>query len=182
MEKKTFSIQGPLLIEPDVFNDSRGFFLEFYSASKFRELGIEDAFVQDNHSLSRENGVLRGLHLQLPPYAQAKLVKVIHGAIWDVFVDLRKNYPTFGRWDAFKLAASSFSMIYIPKGFAHGFCTLERNTEMVYKCDQLYTPSHEVSLAWDDPDLNISWPIEKPILSNKDSREAISWCQFQSPF
>jgi len=158
------------LIEPDIFEDHRGFFMETYNEAKFAELGIRCRFVQDNHSLSVERGVLRGLHYQLPPRAQAKLVRVIRGEIYDVVVDLRRGSPTFGEWEGFVLSAENKRQLFVPRGFAHGFCTLAPNTEVIYKVDDFYAPELERGIAWNDPALGIDWPVDSPILSDKDRR------------
>lgn len=169
------------LIKPKVFSDNRGFFLESYSEKKFFELGLCARFVQDNHSYSSIKGVVRGLHFQAPPFTQTKLVRVTRGKVYDVTVDLRKISSTFGQWEAFELSAENFLMLYIPKGFAHGFCTLTDDTEFCYKNDNFYSPSHEGSIRWNDPTINISWPVENPILSEKDAK-AQFFGDFKSPF
>lgn len=156
------------MIKPSAFSDERGFFLESYSKKTFAEHGIEAEFVQDNHSMSVSKGVLRGLHFQNPPHAQAKLVRATKGSVFDVIVDLRKDSETFGKWQGFELSDKNFLMLFVPRGFAHGFCTLEDNTEFQYKCDNLYEPSAEGGIIWNDPDLKIAWPVEDPILSEKD--------------
>jgi dTDP-4-dehydrorhamnose 3,5-epimerase len=161
-------IDGLILIKPAVHNDSRGFFLESYSAPIFASAGIDCAFVQDNHSKSIAKGVLRGLHFQTPPCEQGKLVRVIRGSIFDAAADLRRGSPTFGQWRAFELSERNFDMLFIPKGFAHGFCTLEENTEIVYKVDSLYSRDNDSGIMWDDPDLSIKWPVSDPVLSDKD--------------
>ncbi len=169
------------LIEPQVFQDNRGFFLESYSELKFKELGITTTFRQDNHSMSLNKGVLRGLHFQLPTHTQTKLVRVTRGSVFDVAVDLRKDSPTFGKWEGFTLTADNFLMLYIPQGFAHGFCTLESNTEFMYKNDNFYAPDFEGAIRWDDPQLHIEWPIKNPVLSEKDAK-APYFKDFNSPF
>jgi len=184
MNFKKTKLKDVYLIKPKVFQDERGFFLENYSEKKFKEAGIKIKFVQDNYSMSVEKGVLRGLHFQKPPYAQTKLIRVTRGAVYDVVVDLRKNSKTFGKSESFKLTADNFLMLFIPRGFAHGFCTLEKNTEFTYKCDNFYNPELESGIIWNDADLNIKWPIKgKPILSRKDSRN-LSWKEFleSNPF
>lgn len=181
MEKLETSLKDAYIIKPKVFQDERGFFIETYSKKKLKELGIEDDFVQDNHSMSVTKGVLRGLHYQLPPHTQSKLVRVTKGAAYDVIVDLRKDSPTFGKWEGFELTANNFLMLYVPRGFAHGFVTLENETEFQYKCDEFYEPSSEGAIIWNDPDLKIYWPIENPILSKKDS-EAQLFKDFNSLF
>ena len=178
MNFKETNLKGVYLIKPKVFQDERGFFLENYSEKKFKEAGIDVKFVQDNRSMSVEKGVLRGLHFQKPPYTQAKLVSVTKGAVYDVVIDLQKDSETFGKWEGFELTADNFLMLFIPRGFAHGFCTLEKNTEFTYKCDNFYNPESESGIIWSDKDLNIKWPLEKePILSDKD-KENISWKKF----
>jgi dTDP-4-dehydrorhamnose 3,5-epimerase len=169
------------VIKPKVFNDSRGFFLESYSAREFADHGIFCAFVQDNHSLSKEAGVLRGLHFQLPPREQAKLIRAIRGSIFDVIVDLRRGSPTYRKWQGFTLSADNFLMLYVPRGFAHGFCTLERDAEIVYKVDNYYSADHDSGVAWNDPDLAVDWPVKNPILSNKD-RTLKPLAAFDTPF
>jgi dTDP-4-dehydrorhamnose 3,5-epimerase len=158
------------LIEPKVFGDHRGFFMESYNDKVFKELGFNYEFVQDNHSLSVEVGTLRGLHYQLEPYAQTKLVRVIRGAIYDVIVDIRKGSPTYGEWQGFILSEGNKRQLLVPKGFAHGFCTIVPNTEVLYKVDNYYSPEHDRGICWNDPDLNIDWPTNSPILSEKDSK------------
>ena len=169
-------IKNLLLIEPKIFEDSRGFFMESYNYNTFKELGIENIFVQDNHSKSLK-GVLRGLHFQKDEYAQTKLVYVLRGAVLDVTVDLRKNSETFGKYEAVELNEKNKKMLFIPKGFAHGFLTLEDDTEFVYKCDNFYNPKSEVGLIWNDLDLNIDWNLKKYnmkeeelIISEKDKK------------
>ena len=162
--------------------DNRGFFAETYSRRKFCEIGIFDEFVQDNHSLSREVGTLRGLHFQSPPYAQAKLVRCGRGAIFDVAVDLRRGSPTYGEWEGYELTSENGDQLYIPLGFAHGFVTLEPNSEIVYKCSDYYAPDTEGALLWNDPVIGIDWPIEAfPILSVKDAAAPLL-SDFESPF
>ncbi len=181
MEVKETTLKGAYLIMPKVFQDERGFFTETYSKKKLEELGIVADFVQDNRSMSVKKGVLRGLHYQLPPETQTKLVSVTKGSVYDVIVDLRKDSPTFGKWEGFELTAENFLMLFVPRGFAHGFCTLEDNTEFQYKCDNYYAPASEGAIIWNDPMLNITWPIENPTLSEKDSK-AQPFSEFNSPF
>lgn len=166
-------LTGVKLIDPTVFGDHRGFFMEAYHAKKFAEHGIDQVFVQDNHSLSIEAGVLRGLHYQLSPRAQTKLVRVISGAIYDVVVDIREESPTFGQWEGFILSAANKRQLLVPKGFAHGFCTIVPYTEVLYKVDELYAPEYDRGIAWDDPSLKIEWPILNPILSEKDTKHPV---------
>jgi dTDP-4-dehydrorhamnose 3,5-epimerase len=157
-----------LVIEPDVHRDLRGFFLETYQADKYRDGGIGGPFVQDNHSRSAE-GTIRGLHLQLRR-PQGKLVRVIAGEIVDVAVDVRRGSPTFGRWVAVTLSADNFRQCYIPPGFAHGFCVTSSVAEVEYKCTELYDRTSEIGIAWNDPELSIKWPIDRPQLSDRDAR------------
>ncbi|WP_135556431.1 dTDP-4-dehydrorhamnose 3,5-epimerase [Paenibacillus cymbidii] len=158
------------LIEPSVFGDSRGFFMESYNRKKYEELGLHDDFIQDNHSLSTESGVLRGLHYQLSPKAQTKLVRVVAGVIFDVVVDIRKGSPTFGKWASFILSSSNKRQLLVPRGFAHGFCTLSPNTEVVYKVNEYYAPELDRGIIWNDPTVAIDWPVSSPILSEKDGK------------
>ncbi|HUC93014.1 MAG TPA: dTDP-4-dehydrorhamnose 3,5-epimerase [Paenibacillus sp.] len=166
-------IAGVKLIEPLVFGDHRGFFMESYNEETYRKNGIAAIFRQDNHSLSAEAGVLRGLHYQLRPKAQTKLIRVVSGAIYDVVVDIRKGSPTFGRWESFTLSEDNKLQLLVPPGFAHGFCTLTPNCEVLYKVDELYSPEHDRGIAWDDPALGIDWPTSEPILSGKDRKHPI---------
>ncbi|RAV13781.1 dTDP-4-dehydrorhamnose 3,5-epimerase [Paenibacillus contaminans] len=170
MNKKETKLSGVYILEPKVFGDHRGFFMESYNRQTFANLGLDYSFIQDNHSLSKEIGVLRGLHYQLEPKAQTKLIRVIRGAIYDVVVDIRRNSSTFGRWVGVELSAENKRQLLVPKGFAHGFCTIEPNTEVVYKVDEVYSPAHDRGILWNDPALAISWPVSKPILSEKDEK------------
>lgn len=181
MEFRKTNLKDAYLITPPVFRDPRGFFLESYSKQKFQEQGIEIDFVQDNHSLSTEKGVLRGLHFQRPPFAQAKLVRVTRGKVFDVIVDLRKNSKTYGEWQSFELSAENFQMLFVPRGFAHSFLTLEDNTEFQYKCDEFYHPEADSGIIWNDPTLKIDWPVENPVLSEKDQKLG-TFKDFESPF
>lgn len=156
-----------LIIKPKVHYDERGYFFEAFKSPLYRKLGLETAFVQDNESKSQKD-VLRGLHFQNPPFAQGKLVRVIHGAVLDVAVDIRKNSHTYGKWHAVELSGDNKVMYWIPPGFAHGFLTLENDTVLLYKCTALYNKESEGSIRWNDPDLNINWRISKPIVSDKD--------------
>jgi dTDP-4-dehydrorhamnose 3,5-epimerase len=159
-------LPGVVIVEPDVFRDVRGFFLEVFHAGKFAAAGIEVTFVQDNHSSSQRN-TLRGLHLQRTK-PQGKLVRVVEGEIWDVAVDVRPDSPTFGRWTATTLSAENFRQLYVPPGFAHGFCVLSDIAQVQYKCTTLYDPSDEMGIAYDDPAVGIAWPVSHPILSERD--------------
>lgn len=161
-----------MLINPGVFPDDRGFFMESWKYSDFREAGIDETFVQDNHSLS-SSGVLRGLHFQTGDSSQGKLVRVISGAVWDVGVDIREDSPTFGAWYGTELTAENHLMLYIPPGFAHGFLTLADDTHFLYKCTAEYTPESDAGIIWNDPDLAVEWPIPERMkisVSGKDSQ------------
>ena len=162
------AIPEVLILEPDVHTDGRGFFLETYHADRYRENGIPGPFVQDNHSRSLA-GTLRGLHLQLRR-PQGKLIRVIEGEILDVAVDVRRGSPTFGRWVSVALTAENFKQVYVPPGFAHGFCVVSPIAQVEYKCTDVYDPSSEVGIAWNDPALGISWPVAQPLLSPRDSK------------
>ncbi|MBX7219862.1 MAG: dTDP-4-dehydrorhamnose 3,5-epimerase [Blastocatellia bacterium] len=156
-----------IIIEPVVFRDTRGFFLETYQARKYREGGIDVTFVQDNHSRS-SRGTLRGLHAQRTK-PQGKLVRVIQGEIYDVAVDIRPHSPTFGRWVGLTLSAENFLQVFVPPGFAHGFCVVSETAEVEYKCTDFYNPGDEIGICWNDPALAIPWPVTEPILSTKDA-------------
>ena len=172
-------IQDLLLITPQVYRDDRGYFMESYNQKKIGMV-IQDHFVQDNESLSKKN-VLRGLHLQLPPYAQAKLIRVIKGSILDVAVDLRTESTTYGQHFKHVLSGENKKQLYVPKGFAHGFVTLEDDTLINYKCSETYHADSELSILWNDPDLNIDWGIKEPILAEKDAG-AKNFATFENPF
>ena len=166
---RRLEIPEVILIEPVVFEDERGFFMETYKYSDFSNFGIKERFVQDNHSKSKK-GVLRGLHYQKNPKAQGKLVRCIRGKIFDVAVDIRKGSPTFGKWVGVILSEENKRMLYIPKGFAHGFCVLSDEAEVVYKCTEEYSPENDRGIIWNDKDIGIKWPIKDPILSEKDKK------------
>lgn len=180
MEFITNEIEGLVVIKPTVFEDERGHFFEYYQKELFAQNGIKDDFVQDNQSLSQK-GVLRGLHFQAPPYAQAKLIRVIKGAVLDVAVDIRKNSPTYGKHFSIELNERNKKQLYIPVGFAHGFFTLEDNTIFSYKCSNYYHKTSEGALLWNDKDLSINWKVAQPVLSEKD-KEATPFQQFSTPF
>lgn len=163
-----FDIPEIILIKPNSFSDNRGFFYESFKESDFISNGISTKFVQDNFSHSI-HGVIRGLHYQKIPNAQAKLVTVLQGKIFDVAVDIRKNSPTFGKWMGVILSANEHKSIYIPEGFAHGFCVLSDEADVFYKVNNEYSPKNERGLIWNDPKINISWPIKNPVVSNKDN-------------
>jgi len=167
-----FNIDGPLLITPNKFGDERGFFSETYNKKLLTDSGFDKEFVQDNQSLSTQKGVIRGLHFQTPPHAQDKLVRVVRGSILDVAVDIRKDSPSFGKHIAVELSAENWQQLLVPIGFAHGFCTLQPDTEVVYKVSEYYSPECDAGIAFDDCDININWPIDpsKAILSEKDKR------------
>ena len=165
-----FEIEGPILLEPRCFADSRGFFSEVWKQSVMNDLGITMPFVQDNHSLSRQKGTIRGLHYQRPPSAQGKLVRCPRGAILDVAVDIRPGSPTFGKYVAVELSADNWKQLWIPRGFAHGLCTLTEDTEVLYKVDGGYDPVADAAIRWDEPTFAIDWPIKpgEALLSDKD--------------
>ena len=159
-----------LVISPKRFEDSRGWFSETWNESKFAAVGIDCNFCQDNQSLSRPKGTLRGLHFQAPPFAQAKLVRCLQGRIFDVAVDIRRSSPTFGKWFGLELSAENGRQLFIPAGYAHAFLTLEEDCMIAYKVDSLYSAPHDGGLAWNDPSIGIDWPIDgDPILSPKDA-------------
>ncbi|WP_261302634.1 dTDP-4-dehydrorhamnose 3,5-epimerase [Paenibacillus andongensis] len=166
-------LEGLYIVEPDIFGDNRGFFMESYSSAKFAKLGFDHLFVQDNHSLSVEGGVLRGLHYQLNPKSQTKLVRVASGAIYDVAVDIRKDSPTLGQWVGVILSEANKRQLLVPKGFAHGFCTIVPNTQVLYKVDEYYSHEHDRGILWSDPALGIDWPTSRPILSDKDQKHPL---------
>ena len=159
-------VEGVLVVEPTVHRDARGYFLETFHAAKYREGGIQASFVQDNQSCSVRN-TLRGLHMQVR-HPQGKLIRAIEGEIWDVAVDVRRGSPTFGRWTAALLSAENFKQLYVPPGCAHGFCVVSDRAQVEYKCTALYDPTDEVGIAFNDPALDIPWPVSNPILSDKD--------------
>jgi dTDP-4-dehydrorhamnose 3,5-epimerase len=161
-------LDGVLVIEPDVHRDERGFFLETYHRQKYVDGGVAASFVQDNHSRSVA-ATLRGLHAQRSR-PQGKLVRAVEGEIWDVAVDIRRGSPTFGRWVAATLSAENFRQLWVPEGYAHGFCVLSEIAQVEYKCTELYDREDELAIAWNDPDLDIAWPVEAPRLSAKDAR------------
>ena len=174
MKFTPLSIPDVILIEPQRFSDERGFFEETFNKIAYEKLGIQEEFVQDNRSLSRDAYVIRGLHFQTPPYAQDKLVRVSRGSVLDVIVDIRRGSPTFSKHVSAIISAENGCQIWIPKGFAHGFCTLEPNTEFVYKVTEYYAADSDNGLFWADPELGIDWPIPdgmKPIVSERDERQ-----------
>lgn len=170
MEVTSFAISGPLLITPRKYDDARGFFSEVYNVQAFEPFVGKARFVQENHSLSRARGTIRGLHFQVPPDAQAKLVRVVRGAILDVAVDIRRQSPTFGQHVSAVLSAENWVEMWIPIGFAHGFCTLEPDTEVIYRVTEYYCQASDRGIAWNDPQIGIKWPINvaEAVLSDKD--------------
>lgn len=173
MEIEKLALEGVRSLVPARFGDERGFFSEVYNQRSFTEAGIDDVFVQDNHSLSGPAGTVRGLHFQVDPHPIAKLVRVVRGAVYDVVVDLRTNSPTYGHHLGVELSAENWAQIYVPVGFAHGFCTLKPDTEVAYKVTDYWSPDVDKGVAWDDPDLAIEWPVEpgSAILSDKDQSQ-----------
>ena len=172
-----------ILIKARRFEDDRGWFTETFNQRSFRDLGVDVSFCQDNHSLSRPAGTLRGLHFQTPPHGQAKLVRCIRGSIWDVAVDVRRGSPTYGQWTAATLSAENGDQLFVPVGFLHGFVTLEPDTEVTYKVSDFYAPECDGGIAWNDPDLALPWPLPEggPVLSPKDGRLP-RLAEFDSPF
>lgn len=169
---KNLLIPEIILVEPKVFADERGFFIEIYKRSDFANHGIKEYFVQDNHSRSSKD-VLRGLHYQKDPKAQGKLVRCTSGRIFDVAVDIRKGSPTYGRWVGVELSSENNYMLYIPQGFAHGFVVLSDFAEMLYKCTEEYSAENERGIIWNDPDIKIKWPLKNPILSERDQKNPL---------
>jgi len=165
------SIPDVLIIEPDVFGDNRGFFMETWHAERYAEHGLDKIFVQDNHSRS-EKGVLRGLHYQLE-HPQGKLLRVVHGVVFDVAVDIRRGSPTFGQWVGVELTGDNHRQLYVPPGFAHGFCVLSDSADFLYKCTDYYAPDDEYGLLWNDPDIGIDWPGREFMVSEKDAKNGL---------
>lgn len=163
-------LEGVVIIEPDVFGDNRGFFMESWNKKKMAEAGLNYDFVQDNHSKSTVKGTLRGIHFQKGDKAQAKLVRCVKGAVLDVAVDLRKNSPTFKQWVGVELSEENKKQLLIPRGFGHGFVTLTDNVEFLYKADNYYAPEADAGIRWNDTDIGVEWGVENPILSEKDKK------------
>ena len=163
-------LEGVVIIEPDVFGDNRGFFMESWNKKKMAEAGLDYDFVQDNHSKSTAKGTLRGIHFQKGDKAQAKLVRCVKGAVLDVAVDLRRNSPTFKQWVGVELSGENKKQLLIPRGFGHGFVTLTDDVEFLYKADNYYAPEADAGIRWNDPDIGVEWGIENPILSEKDKK------------
>ncbi len=183
LKVESLAIPDVKLVTPPRFGDDRGFFSETYNAQRFKEAGIDADFVQDNHSLSAKRGTVRGLHYQAPPFAQAKLVRVLRGAIIDVAVDVRKGSPTYGKWVSAEMSAKNGVQIYVPRGFLHGFATLEPDTEIAYKVDNYYSKECDGAVLWNDPTLAIDWgiPSAEAVLSDKDAA-APAFADFETPF
>lgn len=183
MDIKNLDLPGLRLVRPRVFQDARGSFTETYNEKAFAAGGISARFVQDNQSFSAKRGTIRGLHFQLPPAAQAKLVRVLLGSVYDVVVDLRRGSPTYGRWKGETLTAGGGEQLFVPRGFAHAFCTLEPDVIVAYKVDDFYAPASDSGLIWDDPTLAIDWPVApgEVVLSDKDLRLG-RFADFVSPF
>ena len=183
MKVERLEIPDVILVTPPKFGDARGFFSETFNAHRFAQAGISMPFLQDNQSLSAKRGTIRGLHCQLPPHAQGKLVRVTKGAVWDVAVDARVGSPTYGRWVGAELSAENWSQLWVPPGFLHGFVTLHDDTEFVYKCTDVYDKASERAVMWNDPDLSIAWPVpdDEVVLSDKD-REAPSFADSRGWF
>jgi dTDP-4-dehydrorhamnose 3,5-epimerase len=182
MKVERLAIADVILVTPPRFGDSRGFFSETYNAARFAAAGIDQSFVQDNQSLSASPGVIRGLHCQVSPNVQGKLVRVVRGAIWDVAVDIRVGSPTYGQHVSAELSAENWQQLWVPGGFLHGFCTLQPNTEVIYKVTAPYDQAAERGVVWDDPDLALPWPVraDQAVLSDKDLKlprlaEAAGW-------
>src|SRR4051812_3905590 len=171
IEILSLDIPDVKIIKPKKFADQRGFFSETYHERDFAQAGIPLRFVQDNHSMSSQAGTIRGLHFQAAPFAQDKLVRVVRGRVYDVAVDLRRSSRSFGKWVGIEISAADWKQVLIPKGFAHGFCTLEADTEVIYKVTDYYSPAHDLGVLWNDPDLAVDWPVREAILSDKDARQ-----------
>lgn len=181
MRIETTALDGVLILTPRRHEDARGHFTETWNAPTLAQAGIDVAFVQDNQSLSRRAGTVRGLHYQTPPHGQAKLVRVAVGAIWDVAVDIRRASPTYGRWVGVGLSAADGRQLLIPEGFLHGFVTRAPDTLVIYKCSAAYAAASDGAVRYDDPDLGIPWDVRDPVLSDKDAA-APAWRDFSSPF
>ncbi|MEQ1743971.1 MAG: dTDP-4-dehydrorhamnose 3,5-epimerase [Saprospiraceae bacterium] len=177
MEFTQRKLAGTWEIQLAPLRDERGFFMRAYDTSLFEKNGLHRSWAQENHSRSERRGIIRGLHFQFPPFAETKLVRCVRGAVLDVFVDIRPDSATFGQWDSIELSEENQKMIYIPRGFAHGFCTLTNESEVLYKVDNVYNREHEGGLLWSDSDLGIQWPTDTPILSEKDQKNW-TWGEF----
>jgi len=183
MDVKDLGLPGLRLLKPRRFADSRGYFVETHNERTFAAAGIVAKFVQDNQSYSASRGTIRALHFQVPPAAQAKLVRVLRGSVYDVAVDLRAGSPAYGQWAAVTLTADEGEQLFVPRGFAHGFCTLEPDTVVAYKVDDFYAPASDGGLIWNDPTLAIDWPVgpDEAVLSDKDMKLGL-FAEFKSPF
>ena len=170
MKATETELKGVFVLEPQVFGDARGWFMESWSQRKMHDAGIDVQFVQDNQSFSAQKGTLRGLHYQLKPMCQAKLLRCTRGKIFDVAVDIRKGSPQYGKWVGVELSAENKKQLFIPRGFAHGFITLTDDVEVQYKADNYYAPECDGNIRWDDPDIGVEWPLKPVILSEKDSK------------
>ena len=170
MKATETELKGVFVLEPQVFGDARGWFMESWSQRKMHDAGIDVQFVQDNQSFSAQKGTLRGLHYQLNPMCQAKLLRCTRGKIFDVAVDIRKGSPQYGKWVGVELSAENKKQLFIPRGFAHGFITLTDDVEVQYKADNYYAPEYDGNIRWDDPDIGVEWPLKPVILSEKDSK------------
>lgn len=174
-------IGGVFEIRLDPHVDTRGFFMRTFDREIFNRSGLDRPWVQENHARSLEKGIIRGLHFQFPPHAETKLVRCTRGAILDVFVDLRRDSPTFGRWDSLVLSEDNHKMVLVPRGLAHGYCTLTEKSDVLYKVDNFYRPEAEGGLLWNDPDLQIDWPVTDPLMSEKDSKN-MSFADFKRKY
>lgn len=181
MKISPLKLKGTYEITLNPHQDERGYFMRTYDEAIFNQYGMTNNWVQENQSLSKKKGVIRGLHFQNPPHAETKLVRVVLGAIVDVFVDLRKNSETYGEWDSIELSEGNYKAVYIPKGFAHGFCTLTENALVYYKVDSSYHRESEGGLKWNDSELGIEWPVSHPLVSDKDSKWS-NFRDFVTPF
>lgn len=168
MKIKELALKGVYRIELDPRSDDRGFFARTYDRQIFKDHGLTTDWQQESHAYSKHKGILRGLHIQLPPFTETKLVMVIRGAILDAFVDVRPGSPTYGKWDAIELTESNFHCLYLPRGFVHSYCTLTDDCDVVYKMDNIYNPQYESGILWNDPDIAIHWPVSDPVVSQKD--------------
>ncbi|MCB1024292.1 MAG: dTDP-4-dehydrorhamnose 3,5-epimerase [Acidobacteria bacterium] len=181
MEIRELKLKGTYELTPKIFEDERGYFSETFKTAIFEERKLATKWIQENQSFTRDKCTIRGLHFQAPPFAQTKLVRAITGRILDVFVDVRKSSPTYGRWDSIELSGEKCNAVYISRGFAHGFCTLESDTLVQYKVDSVYSRDHEGGLIWNDPALAIDWNCDSPLLSEKD-KELPLFADLNSPF
>ncbi|MDF1544054.1 MAG: dTDP-4-dehydrorhamnose 3,5-epimerase [bacterium] len=168
MKTTTIEIPGPLIVQPKLFHDNRGHFAQIFAAKDYARQGIEVSFVQDNYSVSLKEGTVRGMHYQLVPCAQSKLIHVVAGAVWNVIVDLRQGSQWFGKWWGIELSAENHTQLFLPEGFANGFCALTGNAAVCYKVDRYYSPEHERGFRWNDQSIGIDWPVKEPILSERD--------------